>query len=372
MLELMQKLGYKPRFAVWELTLRCNLNCRHCGSRAGKARDDELTHDEALRVCRELAELGCERLTLSGGEPLLRHDWADIARTLVELGVHTSMISNGSLWNEEIGRTMKAVGLCGLGISVDGFRDTHDHQRRRPGHWDQVVKTIRDAAAMGIYVTAVTTVTRRNLGELAELRDCMGELGASFHQFQFATPTGNMAEHRDLMLKPEDVLTAVPLIARLCADHKKPTVHSTHNIGYFGEPEDLLRKSDVVVPFWTGCTAGMSAIGIESNGNVKGCLSLPSELNGQDAFVEGNLRKASLREIWDRPGAFAYNREFTLESLGGFCRSCDYAEVCRGGCTWSCHANHGFVRDNPYCYHRQLTLCQLRASSAPPKKKGTG
>jgi radical SAM protein with 4Fe4S-binding SPASM domain len=73
-----------------------------------------------------------------------------------------------------------------------------------------------------------------------------------------------------------------------------------------------------------------------------------------DAFVEGNVRQTPLREIWFRPGAFAYCREFTVDSLGGFCRTCDYNEVCRGGCTSTCFAEKGFVRDNPYCYWRQL------------------
>jgi radical SAM protein with 4Fe4S-binding SPASM domain len=97
----------------------------------------------------------------------------------------------------------------------------------------------------------------------------------------------------------------------------------------------------------------MSVIGIESDGGIKGCLSLPSSLNDEDAFLEGNIRERPLREIWSRPGAFAYNRQFKITDLGGFCRSCDYGEICRGGCTWGVFARSRLVRDNPYCYWRQ-------------------
>jgi 2-iminoacetate synthase ThiH len=55
----------RPFYAVWEVTLRCDLSCRHCSSRAGRARDDELTTREALDLVGALAHLGVEEVTLS-------------------------------------------------------------------------------------------------------------------------------------------------------------------------------------------------------------------------------------------------------------------------------------------------------------------
>ena len=68
----------RPIYAVWEVTLRCDLACRHCGSRAGHARPDELTTEEALDLVRQLAELGVKEVTLIGGEAYLRPDWLAI------------------------------------------------------------------------------------------------------------------------------------------------------------------------------------------------------------------------------------------------------------------------------------------------------
>ena len=64
--------------AVWEITLRCDLACRHCGSRAGHGRPDELTTAECLDVVRQLAELGTREVAIIGGEAYLRDDWLDI------------------------------------------------------------------------------------------------------------------------------------------------------------------------------------------------------------------------------------------------------------------------------------------------------
>lgn len=367
MLKLLEKLGYAPRIAVWELTLACDLHCRHCGSRAGKARTDELSLSEARGLCHELAELGCKHVTLSGGEPLLRKDWALIAKTLVDCGIEIAMISNGSAWTDAIATTVRAIGFESVGFSLDGLEEAHEYQRRVPGHWQRVLRAIDSAVQAGITVTVVTTINKRNLGELEQLRTLLCEHGVMRWQLQFATATGNMADERGLLMEPADLLQAVPLIARLCRDDHLPKVYAGHDVGYFGEPEESLRDQTAVVPYWTGCLAGMHVIGIESNGNIKGCLSLPSALNGVDAFVEGNIRQTPLREIWSRKGAFSYCRDFKVESLGGFCRTCEYNDICRGGCTWTCYAEQGFVRDNRYCYFRQLSLEQAGESGSQPK-----
>ena len=75
MREIIDQVARVPRTCTWELTLRCNLRCGHCGSKAGLARPDEMPLDAMLRGVRELAALGCERVTLAGGEPPLSPHW---------------------------------------------------------------------------------------------------------------------------------------------------------------------------------------------------------------------------------------------------------------------------------------------------------
>ena len=101
--------------------------------------------------------------------------------------------------------------------------------------------------------------------------------------------------------------------------------------------------------FWCGCSAGCLNVGIESNGNVKGCLSLQS-----GRFVEGNVRQESLRTIWEKPGNFAYTRGFTPADLHGSCSECEYGELCRGGCVFMAYGATGSPHDNPYCLYHVL------------------
>src|SRR6187399_2285680 len=80
---------------VWELTLACDLGCKHCGSRAGKPRGDELTTDEALGVVRELADLGAREVSLIGGEAYLRDDWHLVAAAIHDAGMLATMVTGG-------------------------------------------------------------------------------------------------------------------------------------------------------------------------------------------------------------------------------------------------------------------------------------
>ena len=70
-METKQEQKYRPQIVVWETTFNCNMNCLHCGTAAGNVRTKELTTEEALGVCDELARLGCEVVVLSGGEPFV-------------------------------------------------------------------------------------------------------------------------------------------------------------------------------------------------------------------------------------------------------------------------------------------------------------
>jgi MoaA/NifB/PqqE/SkfB family radical SAM enzyme len=68
----------RTSYAVWEITLKCNLACIHCGSRAGDARTNELSITEALDLVAQMADLGIKEVTLIGGEAFMRPDWLEI------------------------------------------------------------------------------------------------------------------------------------------------------------------------------------------------------------------------------------------------------------------------------------------------------
>ena len=90
-------------------------------------------------------------------------------------------------------------------------------------------------------------------------------------------------------------------------------------------------------------------MGIESDGTIKGCPSLPTE-----AYGGGSARESSLQKIWDETKELRYTRDRTAADLWGFCKDCYYADECRAGCTWTSHVFFGKAGNNPYCHHRAI------------------
>lgn len=371
--DLVDRNGWRPRNVVWELTLACNLNCRHCGSRAGKARPDEMSLDECLVVADDLAALGAELVTLSGGEPTLMKGWDVLARRLADHGVLVNMVTNGvyrsGAARDEIISRAKAAGMCNVGVSIDGRREIHD-RIRGVGTFHKSVESIRAFTAAGIRVGVLTTINRWNYGQLEDVRQIAIDAGATLWRLQLGKPMGNMVDE-DLTITTDQYEALLPRLARLKRD-KAIRLGVGDSIGYYGPHDRVLRgkgwrgRKEI----WKGCQAGMQAIGIEADGGVKGCLSLQARQGDTDPFREGSLREARLTDLWYRPGIFGLNRAFDPAALEGDCRACRFATLCRGGARCVASAVTGDVKENPYCWYRiankkrEDQVRQRRASGA--------
>jgi MoaA/NifB/PqqE/SkfB family radical SAM enzyme len=358
--ERVERNNWKPRNAVWELTLACNLRCRHCGSSAGKARADELTLDESLVVADHLADLGAELVTLSGGEPTLKPGWEQIARRLADRGVLTNMVTNGYYGGRttaaEIAGKARDAGMCNVGISVDGTDTIHETIRGK-GTYAATLESIRTFVDAGMKVGVLTTVNRLNFPYLEQIRRIAMDSGATLWRLQIAKPMGTMKQNDDWVISPAQFMELVPRLARL---KRTKGIHLAvgDSIGYYGPHDRTLRgrgwrgRNEC----WQGCQAGMQAIGIEADGGVKGCLSLQAKWGDKDPFVEGNVRTTPLPELWRQPGIFAFNRDFDPESLTGFCGSCRHGKLCRGGARCVSSSFLGHLNEDPYCYFRLESL----------------
>jgi radical SAM protein with 4Fe4S-binding SPASM domain len=344
--------SYVPVRGVFEATLGCNLQCRHCGSRAGRARPDELDSDECADLFVQLAELGTRWLTISGGEPTTREDWPELVGAASRAGIRVGMMTNGILFDDDAARIARDRGLNAVGFSVDGTTRTHDLVRGRVGHLGRLLRAVDAAKGAGLPLAVVTHVNRRNIGQLGRVHDMVVDLGAYAWQVQLGTDMGNMSDHPELLTSPRDMIDIERKLAGLIG--RSPIrIEVAHSIGYFGPHENVLRRP-MGEDCFNGCPAGLRTIGIESNGNVKGCLSIMAGYNEQGAdFVEGNVREDRLADIWHRPGAFAYNRGFAVDDLEGSCRECPQAALCRGGCMAAKVASGGGVQ-NPLCVRRVL------------------
>jgi hypothetical protein len=233
-------------------------------------------------------------------------------------------------------------------VSLDGLEESHDALRAR-GAFRRATAAIQELAQAGLWVDVMVTVNRRNLAELADLFLLADRLGARGFRAQLGKPMGNQTCRPDLTLRPRDLLRLLPMLGRL-GQSPGPRVHVGDSIGFFSPEERWLRGPLCDQGHWTGCYAGCQAIGIQSDGGIKGCLSLQPRAGEPDPFVEGNVRHEPLAEIWHKPGAFAYNRAVATHRLAGECARCSHAVLCRGGARCVAYAYTGSLAEDPMCY----------------------
>ena len=134
---------------MWELTLKCDHACHHCGSRAVKARPNELTTDEALKVVTQLSEMGAREVVLIGGEAYLHDGFLDIIRALDQAGITPVMTTGAMGVTEELAREMADAGLQRVSVSIDGLEPTHDTMRNRRGSFAQTTEALAHLSKAG-------------------------------------------------------------------------------------------------------------------------------------------------------------------------------------------------------------------------------
>jgi radical SAM protein with 4Fe4S-binding SPASM domain len=333
---------YTMANAVWEFTLDCNLNCIHCGSSAGRKRGGELTTVEAEHLCYGLNKIGCLGITLMGGEPLLRKDFWHIAALIKELGIELTVITNGTVYNQETFSKLKSLNPRTIAVSLDAATpELHDQIRDCKGAFKKTCNFMNIALKEGLPVSVITTVHKMNLKELAAIREML--LGRNIAwQIQVAGSEGRRFP-KELLLDEEEFYSVGMFIA---ATRKKypiaeMPVMGAHDLGF----NSMMLNNISLVSEWTGCQAGISVLGIQSNGNIKGCLSM------EDSTIEGNVRDADICDIWNDETSFAYSRRFTTGDAGDNCSNCRHLNKCKGGCNEMSLMKTGRLHNDPYCFY---------------------
>lgn len=343
--------NYIPEFGIIEVTLACNFNCLHCGSHAGKKRDDELSLDEIKTVLKDLSILGCKAISLMGGEILLRKDWFDIAKAVTDLKMNCGIVTNGYLIVEEKVEKMKEIGVANLGVSLDGASSKeHDLVRGVKGSFEKVIETIFLSAKYNILPTVITTVNKKNKNQLKAIFELLLKIDRFIDwKIEFASCHGNKFS-KEYQIDEEDFIEVAKFVSKTkkLAENKrlKVRLRESHDTGYCSSSYRNLSEDFVK----QGCFAGIRNFGIQSNGNVKGCLAL------QDEYIEGNIREKSFIDIWNSPNNFSITRKFTKSLLEGFCKDCDKAlsNECRGGCRDFSHSVTGSIYNTPFCLFHSL------------------
>lgn len=338
--------GYYLRSCLWELTLKCNMHCMHCGSAAGRARKDELTLDECFAVADELSALGCAELGFIGGEIFLYKGWEKIARSASDRGMLVNVMTNGyGIRDEEI-RQLQHARVANVGISVDGLEENHNRIRGKKDGFTRIIECFERLNREGISIAVVTSLMEMNFPDLEPLYAIFADAGVEMWQLQLVNPMGNMTGRSDLILRREKIPWLIEFIRRKNKERRMLLV-AADSIGYnYADTEQWIRGRRKPVCVWESCQAGLSAMFIDSVGNVKGCGALYD-----DVFIEGNVRQRRLADIWLDESRFAYNRRFHPDMLTGGCKDCHAGRSCRAGCRASNYFTSGVLYENAYCPH---------------------
>ena len=361
-------MDYVPLTCVWEITMGCNMRCNHCGSSCAEPLPDDLTTEEAFRVCDEMKALGMKWITLSGGEPLTRKDWPQIAGRLNQNGIIPNIITNGWLVDDRMVELAQQNGVRTISISLDGGRrETHD-RIRKPGAFDKVVRAFQILRRRGHTSAANTTVTRENLDELDQIKAVLIENQVDLWQIQIGLPMGNLAKRPEAVVDPEVIDRLIDYSYQTQLEGKIK-VFPADCLGYYTAKEGVIRQYSIGTQapvVWQGCNAGKRSFGLLHNGDVLGCTSIRDR-----SFLEGNVRQRSLVEIWNDPASFKWSRELKRTDLKGDCAQCAYGDVCLGGCPNTRLTLNGSIHsENRHCsYHLALSRTRARlASYADPKQ----
>lgn len=208
-----------------------------------------------------------------------------------------------------------------VAVSVDGPERIHDRYRQI-GSFERAMQAINVLSENDIPVSVISTLHSNNVNSLDEMYEILKAKGIFAWQLQACSPMGNASDN-DFSTNI-DFQTVIDFVERYLYNPYF-AVGVADNIGYYTEGEGNIRGNTNGKAVFLGCRAGLTNIGIDSIGNVRGCESLYDE-----AFIEGNLREKTLYEIWNNPDAFSYNRQFKVNDLTGKCRECTYGSKCDG------------------------------------------
>ena len=329
------------RQIFWECTLRCNLNCRHCGSdcRATSSQKD-MPLEDFLSVLESVKRSGADThqimIVVTGGEPLMRADLEACGKAFYDREFPWGMVTNGyALTNDRFNRFLKA-GLRSLTVSLDGLEEEHDWLRGVPGSFARAENAIRMACVCPYIVfDVVTCVTPKNYDSLEAIKSFLIGCGLRDWRLFTISPMGRAAEDSELQLTGTQLRGLMDFIKKT---RKEGRIHASYGCeGFLGNYEGDVRDQFFL------CRAGVSVGGVLSDGSISACTSIRAD------YHQGNIYKDDFMDVWEN--RFGIYRDHSWMRTGE-CKDCQYWKYCRG--------NGMHLRDG----NGNLTVCHMNRLSA--------
>lgn len=307
------------RQLFWESTLRCNVNCRHCGSDCRSSiRTPDMPKEDFLRVLDEQIIPHTDprhlMIIISGGEPTMRNDLEEIGRELQVRKFPWGMVTNGLTLTSERFRALRQAGMLSMTVSLDGFEEDHNWMR---GHKESFIKAeqaIRLAASDACLTwDVVTCVNRRNIEYLPALRVYLWNLGVRHWRLFGIDPMGRAKQDRELLLTDEQFRKMLDFIKT----ERQAGRHVSYSCeGFLGEYEGQVRDH------LYQCAAGISVASILIDGNISACTSIRGK------YYQGNIYQDNFWDIWEQGFKNYRNRSWMRKNTP--CKDCNVWRYCEG------------------------------------------
>ncbi len=335
-------LFQKPqlRHLFLELTMRCNENCLHCGSRCNDVFSEELTVEQYRNFLTQVKkDMGVERkmLCITGGEPLLRKDFFDIMHSAKELGFHWGMTSNATLIDDAVANELYRAGMGTISVSIDGLPETHDNFRRTKNAWNRAMNGIEALLRVGKFksVQVTTVVTHENISQLDELYKIFDTMPLDSWRIINIEPIGRALEHPELLLTKEDYQYLFEYIRNKRIAGEPVCYGCSHYLGLEYERE--------VRDWYFLCMAGIYTASITANGNIIACL----DIERRPEFVQGNILKDNFKDVWENK--FQIFRK-NLCDENQKCSGCAEKDFCHSGA----YDSWDFDKKEPYVCFKDI------------------
>ena len=355
---LLQFSQDKKPVVVWNITRACNLKCVHCYAHAtDKSSSSELSTAEGLHLIDDLSDYGVPVILFSGGEPLVRKDLPQLAAYAVSKGMRAVISTNGTLIDREKARTLKAIGLSYVGISLDGMEEVNDRFRGAKGAFAKAMHGIRCCQEAGIKVGLRFTVNKRNIDEIPGIFDLLEQMEIPRVCFYHLVYSGRGSSLVSEDLSHDETRRTVDFIidrtAQLHAKGKPKEVLTVDNHAdgpyiYLRLLKENKQRAAEVMDLLRMNEGNNSGRGI-------GCVSWDGEVYADQFWRHhsfGNVRRKPFSTIWSEPeDPLLLKLKDKKNHVQGRCANCRWLDICGGNFRVRAEAVTGDIwAPDPACY----------------------
>lgn len=313
------------------ITNACNLKCKHCFMLSGKKLENELTLEDWMKVLTSFKENGGEFVTFSGGEPLMFKNFPQIISHAHDLGLKSTVLSNGLLWSGKLIHDL-ALFIDEIQFSLDGVDEETNSMVRGSGHFEKVVDTIVKFANAGVKTSVATTFTYDNLNENTQTRyknlvDLIKEKTSG--KDVFFKLSKKLLPGRDVHFKAEENEKYSAII-------KDIEKHVDENADY----ENFLAGHTANL---VAINCGLGGISVSSDGNVYFC----NRINEMESF--GNVTEKPMSFFMEKGKEI--HLATSVENVIP-CKDCELRYICDGGCRIDDFDFAGKIQSSALPYHQ--------------------